>query len=236
MRKYSTLICLAVLLAGCADHKKASEEVKQVSAQLVRKILGSFVGAFGDNRITLLITRAEGQVVEGRSIVGGNDRPFKGTLQEKDGAYLITAREPGDDPNDGTFAFTIDPEHPDLVSGSWKPLQGNSPSKDYTLRRKAFTYRTDVGEYPQASARELVPEDVENLMKDELETMRNEIFARHGYCFKRKEMRQYFESEDWYVPDNVDVRSKLTAVEKKNIELIKRYEQYAEEYGDEFGR
>lgn len=93
-----------------------------------------------------------------------------------------------------------------------------------------------MGEYPEASQRELKPEDVENRMKPDLELMRNEIFARHGYCFKRKEMRQAFEAEEWYVPDNTDVCSKLTPLEKKNIEMIKRYEQYAEDYGDEFGR
>jgi hypothetical protein len=28
----------------------------------------------------------------------------------------------------------------------------------------------------------------------------------------------------------------LTDIEKKNISLIKKYERYAEEFGDEFGR
>lgn len=236
MRKISTLLLLAILLAACNNDKTASKEITQASARLVTKILGSFVGAFGDNKITLLITRAEGDLVEGRSIVGGNDRPFKGTLKEKDGAYTITANEPGDDPNDGSFTFTIESDNPDIVTGSWKPFKGDGRTKDYTLQRKAFHYRIDVGEYPEASQRELKPEDVENLMKSDLEMMRNEIFARHGYCFKKKEMRQAFEGEEWYVPDNVDVRSKLTAIEKKNIALIKRYEQYAEDYGDDFGR
>ena len=66
--------------------------------------------------------------------------------------------------------------------------------------------------------------------------MRNEIFARHGYCFAKKEFRQQFENEEWYVPNTVDIKGFLTEIEKKNIALIKRYEQYAEEYGDEYGR
>ena len=49
-------------------------------------------------------------------------------------------------------------------------------------------------------------------------------------------MRTAFEDLDWYIPDNTDVRAKLTALEKKNIELIKRYEKYAEDHGDDFGR
>jgi len=66
--------------------------------------------------------------------------------------------------------------------------------------------------------------------------MRNEIFARHDYCFSRKEMRQQFENKDWYVPNTIDIKGFLTDLEKKNIALIKRYEKYAVEYGDEYGR
>lgn len=78
--------------------------------------------------------------------------------------------------------------------------------------------------YPQASERYLTSDDVSNLTGWELKIMRNEIFARHGYKFKTEEMRNYFMYEKWYVPryDNVD--DMLSDVEKKNIELIKRYE------------
>lgn len=78
--------------------------------------------------------------------------------------------------------------------------------------------------FPQASDRLLNREDVENLDAWDLKIMRNEIFARYGYIFKSEEMRNYFKYEKWYVPvyDNVD--NMLTDVEKKNIDLIKRYE------------
>jgi hypothetical protein len=38
------------------------------------------------------------------------------------------------------------------------------------------------------------------------------------------------------VPNTVDIKGYLTETEKKNIMLIKRYEKYAEEYGDAYGR
>jgi hypothetical protein len=38
------------------------------------------------------------------------------------------------------------------------------------------------------------------------------------------------------MPVSVDVRHKLTAIEKQNIELIKRYEKHADKYYDEFSR
>ena len=62
------------------------------------------------------------------------------------------------------------------------------------------------------------------------------LFARHGYCFKKKELRQQFENEDWYIPNTVDIKNYLTDIEKTNIALIKRYEKSADEYGDEYGR
>jgi hypothetical protein len=54
--------------------------------------------------------------------------------------------------------------------------------------------------------------------------MRNEIYARYGYIFKSKEMRNYFTAQSWYTPRYSDVSSFLSETEKKNIELIKRYE------------
>jgi hypothetical protein len=199
-------------------------------------MLGSFVGAFGDNKITLLITKAQGDSVEGRSIVGGNDRPFSGVFTEKNGVYNITAKEPGDHPDDGIFNITFNGGTPDSIRGTWQPNNTKKPAKEYTLERKKFEYKMDVGDYPEASQRLLKAKDVENMMKEDLQYMRNEIFARHGYCFKKKDLRQQFEMQDWYVPNTVDIKGFLTDIEKKNIEMIKRYEKYAQEYGDEYGR
>lgn len=200
------------------------------------KILGSYVGTFGDNKITVLITKAGAGAVSGRTIVGGNDRPFDGTLAFENGSYNIEAREPGDHKDDGTFTFTVADADPTELKGTWKANDAKRPEKSYTLERKKFEYRKDVGNWPEASQRLLKTDDVENLPKSELEFMRNEIFARHGYCFAKKNLRQQFENEDWYVPNTIDIKGFLTEIEKKNIALIKRYEKYAEEYGDEYGR
>jgi hypothetical protein len=66
--------------------------------------------------------------------------------------------------------------------------------------------------------------------------MRNEIYARHGYSFKMKEVRRYFDQQDWYMPISTDVRTQLSTVEVKNEKIIKNFEKYAEESYDDYGR
>lgn len=244
--KYISSLCLLLLaLYGCSDQNKSSAD-KNTDKEMITNnpivtavnLLGSYVGAFGDNKITLLITKATGDSVAGRSIVGGNDRPFTGTMSVSGDSYTIDAKEPGDNQYDGVFHFTIDAAKPNEVSGSWMPNKPTATLKEksYSLLRREFRYLQDVGSYPEASKRLLTEADVENLVKPELELMRNEIFARHGYCFQKKALRQQFENFDWYIPNTVDVKKDLTETEKKNIALIKKYEKYAEEYGDDFGR
>jgi hypothetical protein len=83
----------------------------------------------------------------------------------------------------------------------------------------------------------LKSKDVENMYRADLEVMRNAIYARHGYSFKNPRMRILFDSYvPWYMPLSTDVTGLLTDVEKKNIELIKRYEKHATKYYDVFGR
>jgi hypothetical protein len=201
-------------------------------------LLGSYVGAFGSNKIALLITRIAGDTIEGRSVVGGNDRPYSGIVKFINDQYIVNAAEPGDDKDDGVFNFTIDTKQPDMVTGNWKPNAAGAHlgSKDFSLKRRAFNYLVDVGQYPQGSKRLLTEDDVNNLAKEDLEIMRNEIFARHGYCFRKKNLREMFEDKDWYIPNTIDIKNSLTDIEKKNITLIKRFEKYAVEYGDDYGR
>ncbi len=251
MKKVLLSILTLAVIGACNDNSKSgvskpgadstasrgnTTAVATTANDILTKMLGSFVGPFGDNKITLLITKLMNDSVEGRSVVGGNNRPFVGTYASNSGVYSFTAKEPGDDPNDGVFHFSIDSTKTDMVTGSWKPNDTKKPEKDYSLERKAFKYDTTVGTFPEASQRLLQPKDVDNMIKEDLSYMRNEIFARHGYCFKKKATRQMFEVQPWYVPNTTDIRNLLTDIEKKNIDLIKRYEKYAVDYGDEYGR
>lgn len=91
--------------------------------------------------------------------------------------------------------------------------------------------------YEKNASVELLEKDfVSNLSKADIFILRNSIFARHGFAFRDKQLRMYFEEFDWYMPVFGDVKDELTEIEKQNIDLLLRYEQNAEEYYDTFGR
>ena len=85
------------------------------------------------------------------------------------------------------------------------------------------------GRWPWTSRRLLRPEELGPLSLGELELMRNEIYARHGWIFNRPDLRNYFESQPWYRPKgdlsdpeqaNRRVEAELTPIERRNIQII----------------
>ena len=87
-----------------------------------------------------------------------------------------------------------------------------------------------------ASTTALTEASLKNLRKLDLEIIRNTIFARHGYAFQKETFRSFFDPIDWYLPLYKDVNEQLTVLEKTNISLLKRFEKYAEDNYDAFGR
>lgn len=98
-----------------------------------------------------------------------------------------------------------------------------------------FTTSADIEKY-NASTEIITKEQAANLKKGDLFVLRNAIYARHGFSFKRPDLRMFFDQQEWYVPVNTDIKSELTDIEKKNIELLMRYEKNATAYYDRFGR
>lgn len=82
----------------------------------------------------------------------------------------------------------------------------------------------------------LSKKQVENLTKADLFILRNSIYAKHGYSFKKRPLRVYFDRQSWYMPLFTDIKHLLTDTEKENIQLLLSYEEHAKEYYDVFGR
>lgn len=219
------------------DDQAFMDEMYPASEGSASDVIGSYVGDFGKNMINITIYEAKDGKAEGYSVCAGNFRKITGTYESPNaGRYNFVMEEPGDDKYDGTFEFELVPSEW-MIDGTWTPFkaEGNS-AKKYNLIKRVYSYDNSVGNYPVASQRELTDDDVNNLSEDELAEMRNEIYARHGYSFKNKDWRYYYEDMDWYMPMGVDIRSKLSDTEVVNIELIYEYESYFEEYYDDYGR
>jgi len=109
---------------------------------------------------------------------------------------------------------------------------------DDTSEYTTTKYSMATGDYAKlnASAKLLTTEQVANLKAADLLLLRNYIFARHGYAFKKPAIQSFFDQQDWYIPVSTNVMAELTPVEKQNITLIKRYEKNAKENYDSFGR
>ncbi|MFD2284530.1 YARHG domain-containing protein [Pedobacter petrophilus] len=82
----------------------------------------------------------------------------------------------------------------------------------------------------------LKEDDLKNLKKLDLQIIKNTIFARHGYAFKKQVFRNFFDPVEWYVPVKNNVDNDLTTIENKNVKLLDRFTKYAEDNYDTFGR
>lgn len=195
------------------------------------------------NKLSIIIESISNGEIEGRSICAGNERPITGTFTRKKNAFTFKASEPGDDKYDGTFEFVIDLDSNTTI-GKWTPLDATLETKKFELSRKEFVYAPLAREWDwdkdfvdkNVSTQVLKTKDVENQSQQHLRVLRNLIYARHGYSFKQTDIRQQFEVYDWYTPVSIDVRDQLTDTEKQNEALLKRYEQYAKSFYDDYGR
>ena len=89
-----------------------------------------------------------------------------------------------------------------------------------------------------ASSKLLSEKELKNFKKKDLEVIRKTIYARHGLIFKSSEYSRYFNATEWYSPLSENVDSKLTSIEISNIELLIKFEKYANENynSHDFGR
>lgn len=82
--------------------------------------------------------------------------------------------------------------------------------------------------FPDSDTRRLTDADIEGLDAQELRFARNEIYARHGRKFKAEDLKNHFESMDWYSPsiepDDFDEHV-LNEYEIYNLKLIGSYEK-----------
>jgi len=117
-----------------------------------------------------------------------------------------------------------------------KKAQSYKDDDGKTYTDTAYLSTTDDIRKYNPSAGLLTKNQVANLKKADILILRNSIYARHGYSFKKLPLREYFDQQEWYIPISTNVTHELTPIEKQNITLLLRYEKNAKEYYDTFGR
>ena len=97
---------------------------------------------------------------------------------------------------------------------------------DYEDEKTSKESNITVGTYLYPSNTDYITDD---FLADQdaktLPLLRNEIYARHGYMFKKKEYQNYFKSTDWYRPNPNFSENLFNSIEKANIKKIKEYEK-----------
>ena len=220
-----SLACSLPVVAGDLGDlpRKFSDSQPQPSA--LASAVQSWTGLFGERKIGVFIESLSATQIRGYSMVGQNKRPFQGTVRQQNGIYLVTAREPMTQASDGVFEMRFNPASPRQLSGTWQSRDRNIASKSFSLTPRACEASKTAGDYDGS---------VRRLTGDELQTdpwtlsmMRNEIYARHGYAFADREIAAQFAEMDWYIPCYANVESKLSALERENIQKLRKAEAYA---------
>ncbi len=65
---------------------------------------------------------------------------------------------------------------------------------------------------------------LKKMSRRDLRLLRNTVYARHGYRFKSVLLSAYFASTDWYKADPRFTAKRLTAVDQRNLKLIRSVE------------
>ncbi len=68
-------------------------------------------------------------------------------------------------------------------------------------------------------------DDLDRLTQKEIEIIKNEAFARHGYIFINENWSEFFKQFDWYKPDETFTESEFTKLERQNVDTIILYER-----------
>jgi len=185
---------------------------------LIRYLAGSYTDANGKNYVfNANATRASGfgtteqytfderQFVPDFIISFGNDKSYR--ITRKSGVNEVRLH--------------FEPYMKDNYD-EWQP---SKTGQSFTLTKKTWDNnvadKNIQGRYPFTSSRVMTRGELILFTNDELDIMRNEIFARHGHIFKTARYRDYFNTQSWYKATVNDATSNLSEIERLNVEQIK---------------
>jgi len=135
----TTYLFLSILIcSSChSTHKDGTDhtfaDIRETEAA---KYMGAYSGSFNKGIITLVLNYISGKTVSGYNVHKGLRRNINGEVTRDGGTLNFVLKEPGDNPYDGTFYFSLDTASLKL-NGRWVPLDSSKISaKKLALTRR----------------------------------------------------------------------------------------------------
>ena len=191
------------------------------------QLASSWTGLYNDEQKISLFMQQKGNDVNGYSVLNGKKLNFKGKIKQNDSNYTLTLNEIGQGVDVGRFVLNYN-GNTSPIEAQWSSASQTVKPKFFSLNAQQCKYAKGQGEFPDASVRLLKDADLQ-VPLGQLQYMRNEIYARHGYAFQNKNWATTFSQYDWYMPCYTNVDTRLTQIEKENIKRIKMVEPYAKD-------
>lgn len=115
-------ILLAASLFACHQPVSTNSIVAGgIPDRLAYNMRGTYSGQYKKGLLTLVINYLSGNTASGYDIHKGLRRNLNGTVEQKGGLLTFVMREPGGNPYDGTFFFSLDTAA-GTISGNWVPF------------------------------------------------------------------------------------------------------------------
>ena len=138
-----SVVVLAILFFAACNKKSSTESGSTepvgkfyVPKYAVDNFQGTYTGSFDKGFLTLVINYVSGKNVSGYNLHKGLRRNVNGVMTEENGKFNFELKEPGDNPFDGTFSFTIDTTN-FALTGTWKPFdESKTSAKQLALTKK----------------------------------------------------------------------------------------------------
>ena len=67
--------------------------------------------------------------------------------------------------------------------------------------------------------------DLDRLTKYEIDIIKNEAYARHGYIFVNEQWQDFFDEFDWYEKDSSFTEDRFSKLERQNLDTIILYQR-----------
>ncbi|WDF47400.1 YARHG domain-containing protein [Chryseobacterium sp. KACC 21268] len=240
---------------GIEEYKRISVKINRITKDSVygySVVNGNqrpFQGILNENTLGFVLDEPGNDKSDGRfqlklkqdSLIGDWIAFNKSSVKSPEKTLKLTRKEFAYNPNfmlskdnseENDYENPVDWNDGKAKKNTYVNNEGETQISELTFYRSASDSVFKIN----ASKQKLTEKDLKNLRKLDLQIIRNTVFARHGYSFKKETYRSFFENADWYVPVSNNVDADLTPLEKENVALLARFEKYAEDHYDTFGR